>query len=892
MSRDFKGFSEFVELLGQLLQRPRRGEIPRKERGADRRWGIPFLCLVRDQDSHHVLSELREYLRHARPDIVPYAEVGFEADERAQSAAAPEVPSAPPSYTDLNHVAVALFDLARKLSSGPYKMRFPRFELARWLMKQRPDGDGEDDQSHHRVDRDAELARRIRVFRLSRWRFAVREVDPALSNAPWWIQLLARLPSLLFPLRRRLGASYRWFLRQSNLSPHDPGTFLGFTQRLTGWLGEPEWRRTSGEPPEELLGLLVNAFLEDVRRAYRRRWWRPRAARRTTYVVILLDRITRRNGGYRLLETVNRVRNETGLFDPLLFISGSEKVPPEAFPPGKTSGHLWELGNAESAYGQWRRQFGRASRAGENTAWYLAFQCERADDAEPAEPPPVDTLLLGTQPWWSRVWALFAVCLVVGLAALAGTVLPIQAFRSEHCGLNPWDSGADYLVTIDDQCIGASAEPTFGEPEELLAVQRVITDQNADAERLRSEQPGREFVTVAYVSEMSTTGQIVPSEVERLQGLAARQWRQLRGSEQDPLVRILFVNAGNRMEHGEVAAAMLEKLMRADPTIVGAVGLAVSSEATKSTIRALGAAGIPMVAATLTADDIEDASAMYHQISPQNWREAKVAARYARHHLGHTESVIVVSSGNPADLYDTTLAEDALQEFDRVGLDVELHTYRPTASGGPERAGRPDPRELGHELCGTESLLFYTGRPADFKELVEGINNTCGSSPPAILAGDDISRFIADARWRERFPQIPYDSMALALGGQDCRSETDLSNALRELFPNSCPERRNSYLTDGAAVAYDSLSVVVSAVNRLHEENTAVNAGAVWHMITKLTGQFKIDGVSGLIDFGPRGSQIPQDKFIAVMRVEHGGAPKVQAICGQFRDWRPARWCP
>ncbi len=90
---------------------------------------------------------------------------------------------------------------------------------------------------------------------------------------------------------------------------------------------------------------------------------------------------------------------------------------------------------------------------------------------------------------------------------------------------------------------------------------------------------------------MSAAGDIVPTEVERLQGIAARQRRQLDGNRADPLVRVLFVNAGREMRHGTTAVAKLAQLMEVDPTIVSAVGLAVSSQQTADTIKALGAAG-------------------------------------------------------------------------------------------------------------------------------------------------------------------------------------------------------------------------------------------------------------------------------------------------------------
>jgi hypothetical protein len=52
------------------------------------------------------------------------------------------------------------------------------------------------------------------------------------------------------------------------------------------------------------------------------------------------------------------------------------------------------------------------------------------------------------------------------------------------------------------------------------------------------------------------------------------------------------------------------------------------------------------------------------------------------------------------------------------------------------------------------------------------------------------------------------------------------------------------------------------------------------------------DGQSGIIDFGTDGSQVPLDKFVAVMRVDRGGSLQVQATCGAFANRSQAPWCP
>jgi ABC-type branched-subunit amino acid transport system substrate-binding protein len=868
-----------LDLLKVLVQRPRHGERD-----------LPLLCLVRDKTDEGLLMEVSRYFGK-----VPHYRHEFSADEEAESAYAPRTPTGPVDYPEVRLVAGALTKIAVALSRGGgrrrKRIRFSRFELATWLMHHQQIGGNP-------FEREKKLALSLRNYERSRWRphSPADDTDKVLADAPFWVRLILRvIPVLWWGLRPRISKKYRWFRRQANLAPFDPGTFLGFALRLTGWLGKnPRPPGDRDESYEQLLVLLVNAFLEDARLAYRRRWWRPRAARRTTYLAVLLDRITRRNGGYRLLELVNRIRNETGLSDPILFISGSRYVPPDAVQadsapePGSTPDE--ESSAPLVAYEGWCEQLRTDTRLRRHAAWYLTIRAQPGTVTAPHA-----ALIAPAVPWWSRAFVRPAAFLAV-LALVAGYVKwqqdlgdqELAEFRARHCGLHSDDAAARHLVTIDGECIGVTATslPIHGQPKDLDDVQDMITSQNARAERLHEIHPERAFVSIAYVSEMSPVGEIQASEIERLQGVAARQRRQLDGNVADPLVRVLFVNAGHEMRHGRLAARLLSTWMISDRTFVGAMGLAVSSHATVETIKALGAAGIPMVASPLTADGLHLESPLYFQASPTNQREAQVAAKYARNQLGHTGPVTVVTSGNPRDLYDSTLAADAMKEFAAEGFTVDRRPYVATTVGRQQDA---DPREVGQQLCDDGGLVFYTGRPAEFGQLLEGINGTCGSAPPRILTGDDISRYVADPDSRGRF-EIPYDHLALAVGGQTCSSGGDLNTTLMQLFEDWCNRSPESFLTDDASTTYDAVSVIISAVNMLR--GTAASPGAVWHMITRITGSARIDGASGVIDFGSEGAQIPLDKFVAIMRVSGGGAPTLQATCGHYRDVPPADWCP
>jgi hypothetical protein len=89
--------------------------------------------------------------------------------------------------------------------------------------------------------------------------------------------------------------------------------------------------------------------------------------------------------------------------------------------------------------------------------------------------------------------------------------------------------------------------------------------------------------------------------------MAVAQRQQLaKGQESDLLVRVLIANAGRGMTHGVRVAGMLGELARFDRSIVAAIGFNESRPTTIDMIRALGAVGLPVVAATLSADELAE----------------------------------------------------------------------------------------------------------------------------------------------------------------------------------------------------------------------------------------------------------------------------------------------
>ncbi|BCK73178.1 hypothetical protein Srufu_071310 [Streptomyces libani subsp. rufus] len=668
---------------------------------AQGREGLPVLCLVSGEDHTQLAKGISYFLSHADPRRVPHCLHDLQDG-------APPPP--PESVEAVRHTLERLAQgFARSVHGSDGRVRFRRFGLVNWLTQAgatgaAPYSGGMEGNDHTLLQglREREFRRR-RLFGLLRSPETELAVD---GTVPWWVWLFAVhvFPLAWFRVRRGLGREYRWLLNQPYLAPRDPGTFIGFAERLTA-------PHHQVEDPEQLRKLMVNAFLEDLRVAFRRRIWRPRTARRTAYCVALLDGANAGNCGYPLLQTIIDVRNETGAFDPLLVISCGAEPPAEGTGIRADWGHssLWEL--ADRLYGGWRDTFLHQGRARNRAPWYLPVTVPRllppsdesyeltrrlevAQDARLRIPEP---------PLWARrMVSVVAACgVLVALLGAGGLVLRRESnYRDAHCGLHRFEGDAETLRTAETgECIGVARNGfTFHSPDPLLnKTLRTIYAQNARAEEAHRAAPERPFVTLVHLSALlsvsgKSTGQLAYGR-EALQGAASAQSRQLRSTgAAEPILRIFPANAGSGMRFGTRVVEILAGLQQQDPSLVGVTGLDQSREATNRTIRKLTAVGLPMVATTLSADSLVRQSPMYFQVSPQNTREAAVAAAYADHVVGHgakkpARRVRIISSADPSDTYSRTLSDDVAQRFRARGFTVEKTSFTP-----PRHRARTRPR--------------------------------------------------------------------------------------------------------------------------------------------------------------------------------------------------------
>ncbi|WHT22604.1 hypothetical protein N8J89_16525 [Crossiella sp. CA-258035] len=749
----FRGLHALLTQVARLLDRPRwrfrrrSGEI----RG-DR--PTPFLCLLRGSTDWNVQTGLENWLHSAGPPRVQHARIDVAAAEarvqdRVRRAAEDREPPLLPLLDELWH----LLEADR---FGVRLSRFRHYGLADWLTCHQPA---------------AGRGTRARVLEtLHDWYggagrpHAQQQPGPG-DAAPWWLQALTfLLVAWHRPVRFRLwshgvwpfGAVPRWLMRQPFMVPGHSTSFAGFAERLTPG-------RRDEENLDQLKKLLVHAFLEDLRRAYRPLRLRPRRWRRTAYVVLLLEGITEDNGGWELLQLINDVRNESTAHDPL-FVVATATAKPSGFPDGTPPA---PVSRAKVEVDRWYHELPRRRQSLREDARFVFLRLPGADE------PPLDAdesawheqVVRPRKPPLAARRLVIAAALTVLLvaASLLGAESLLVRWQGDCLPVTTSAGVAVRWLPAERTCVGYSdsAAQVFGRDDRLLAAQHALFEQNELAKTLHAENPRRPLVSLVYFADLTHPGAEAGTDAstsEELEGLLIRQRQHNHKDQVKPLLRIVVANGGDKMTAARtVVDELLAELLRADQTVLGVVGMGLTVPATESAIGAIGNLGVPVVATTLTGDALPDRSPLYFQIVPGNQVEAELIAEYARW------------AGQPVTIYHPKLSDNYLESL--VNLTAKAL--------GPERGGlRPWERRVGEVRieCGQDKIAFFVGREYDFPEFLREVVEQCDLNRPTVIGADTVARFVSQAelRRRDEFNQVTVSFVSMGtrivLAGRSCRN--------------------------------------------------------------------------------------------------------------------------
>ncbi|MGW0546194.1 hypothetical protein [Streptomyces altiplanensis] len=925
----FTGVRELLSMIRELTQRRRflartsddevRGERP-----------LPLVCLVRERGPNDFLPVLKERLE--APDHrswVPHACIDAESVNGSVAARWE-------GTTDRSLPLIPLLDeLMTELATdrfGPGRpFRFDYYRLTDWLTGQR--------LSPTPGRRDQQLAALLRQWGGRTHRSDRAALTTAMAATPSPLNVIGSTLYLFVEAGRRMGLRWlgrrspglgreaRWFMRrQPFMVPRHSTSFRGFAERLTA-------RSRESENPEQIKKLLVHAFLEDLRRAYRRRRWvvfpKRSGWRRTAYTTVLLDNVTEENGGWELLRLISEVRNETGELDPLLVVAASNERP-AALEAGD-SGRLYSPREAGDALKTWLDNLpSKRQRLAENARYlWIGLPPARTprdgahgtgEGEEDFGPPSAPLLSRRGVGETLLVLAMVLVLLPVTRNAIGSWAAECVYFRS---GFHDGVSVKTVEIEPDDrQCIGYSdnAVQVFGTNERLRKAQQAIFAQNETAEKLRRQQSGRPYLSIVHfvgLTHRDAAPDTDHAAAEELEGLLLRQRAQNVESKTQPLLRVIVANGGDGMRKApEVVREMLRPLFDADPSVVGVIGLDRTVEETERAITEIGLAGVPTIGTTLTGSGLGDRSPLYFQVVPDNTVQARLIAEYAEHLKARK---VTLYHPRRTDSYIETLVEAAGTELGALGVPVAETTWQ--GSAGEVASLCAD------DVDRSDEIAYYTGREDDFGDFIRSVTKGCTSRRklPLVVAADAVSRFVAQKENRR------HDSLAgqpmsyvgmgslVTLAGASCAEEGrpasllgagtpldafcagygDLRTELVKTLPAE-ESPQTPWPAERTGTAYDVAGLLVEATSTLHERLDTPAEGAAPHRaaVAQQLREAIFQGATGEIDF--RTSRIGNERNLAVLRISDihdlDAAPTCSYMKGDLFDPQqprdPATGCP
>ncbi|WP_314176692.1 type 1 periplasmic-binding domain-containing protein [Streptomyces winkii] len=664
----------------------------------------------------------------------------------------------------------------------------------------------------------------------------------------------------------------------------EAGMFAGLSEAVAE---EPETAEEREERLDRTAGLLLRALLTDLEAAFRRPRLSPWGRRRKSRFAIVLPQAA----GYpdwtdRLVQDFPGAVEETGSTSVVLVCterpvdSGDERA--ESFAEAAITLRSWKdmtgRGGARAVRVrvEGRPEDGAAARwLGRNPEIYP----ERTySDAAPLAEATLSTLL------------------VLGLLGGAGVY-----------GVN-W--------ALDDsstKCIGpavaeakdspANRVPDDWQPDDVYdESMRLLEENNRAAEKARKER-GAIVRTVVYMGVPVEPGAgdeaMYSGAIPELRGVALAQQQLNREASRnaDHAVRLKVkpVDAGENFSRAPEAARDLVRQIRSQKQeeILGVVGLGQSRETTMKARDILGDAGVPMLGTVATAERMQEHQ-WYRQVAPDNRREARIAAKFAR--LGNivktgkdtcapAEKAVVIA--DPDDEYSNDLSGLFTEEFGRS--DTRTLWYSPEGnSGSRSTKGRDDvrwvesPSAMANEVCRRlksrkHTVVYWAARANEFGTFLSYFDRreTECNGKVHILGGNDLTNAVVDEQQPSRYhpdARLYYAAHALPMSYPPNSSAEVFRAAYRAQFG------KDHWINDGRTpLAWDAMQVLSQAVNDALEDSGAegLSRGTVRLMVV---AGAKIRGATGQLDFA-KGARVPRDKRLLILHDTKRGA-EVSLECG------------
>jgi hypothetical protein len=804
-------------------------------------------------------------------------------------------------------------------------------QLLNWLYsadrgRQSADGDAGPDGA------DAEGAGQVQQF-----------FDQVIETV-WGLPILAQFHRLVWKVGLRAGPTMlrvtRWRRMAWFVERMSEAANRQFSDFATAALHLAERHRNGTDADRELVrDVLVLALLHDFDGASRSSLVRPARRRRSMPFVLLLREVGDgpTDAAHRFLDTLGRVRHRVARTTTLVLASMDRDVAvPLSLAPDDQQVTVADLIQPvrEVAEG-----IGDAERA-EELLPALAVDIP----TEPHDHTSRAWLKAKTEVQPRRSRGTVAVPLVaMAVIATATVVLGSAGLRwiqgDDPCPGISRPAGSTELIGLSDGTTACSfhrpEDADEGTDRRLAEGGRQVEEMIADANVAIG--PGEAHSTIVFLGPFT-----VPDEPEHPNQSTLRELRAVALAQHDLNVRaerdgkklpvrVLLANTGDNIAYGPQVARQIVEAAAEDPSIVGVVGIGESRAKSREAIGILGAAGLPVIAGTATADGMVEASSLYFQVGPNNNRIAETMVRFAANYdltenpegdeppadadpagddLAGDEERPLRSGGGAVvvaaydDEYSENLAEDLKVHSTAADREVK-HTYfyvrEGAAPAGTDGATAyvASYAELARQVCSDldpeRDVILFAGRSEQLVNLLDNISTTPApcSNGVTVVAGDDVTDLAQNPDFeREKYPfaRLYYAAMASPseLAGTPAQN---FVNGYKDLFGPDAAEDMQSDISD-PALDYDALWALQEAVNGLRANTPGDIDRAT--VASRLTGRGDVDfnGVSGQVRFdssGPTG-RVPLDKPVLVLELDEVMSEPLLA-CGRFNsDDVRTRW--
>ena len=503
--------------------------------------------------------------------------------------------------------------------------------------------------------------------------------------------------------------------------------------------------------------------------------------------------------------------------------------------------------------------------------------------------------------WLREVWEIRLyryVTILVSAALVAGVVIGTRVLLKEDRSCAPGIA----RPAGSDECVGVTAAAyDFGKPELRDAV-GAIARENASLKE-------GSYVTVALMLPFSATAPSTLRDVQHeVQGAYLAQWQANHAANgQTPAIRLVLANPGATSAHWELLVDRLAAMTESKDRLRAVTGVGTSTEANKKAVAALTRRGIPVVGASITADDLangqggRDPFPGLARVSPTNTDEARALASFAK--VGAGKAILVYDK--PGDPYTRTLQNSFAALL--KGSPYEPQPFTPPADRSQEGTTANTFRQITHLVCdtapGTDTILF-AGRHIQLRQFINALGGRgCQERRFTVLTGDEgsylegdkgLDRTALSRNLSVRYSALAHPkTWASTPVGTPGGSAADMKN-LTDLIARASRAPDGPIgevsLDDGQLIiGYDAMTLAVKGIREATPDGGALpplsDVGLQWPQVK---GSLRVSGASGWICLDTHGN--PYDKAVPIVELTPAGGNRFVRVAWP-EGKPPAREC-